>query len=35
VVCGEYVIPGGDAPALLDPVEEALDQIARPVWDIS
>jgi hypothetical protein len=31
VVCGEFVIPGGDTPALLDPVEEALDQIARPV----
>jgi hypothetical protein len=23
LVCGEFVIPGGDAPALLDPVEEA------------
>src|SRR3954454_4227238 len=31
VVCGEFVIPGSDAPALLDPVEEALDQIACPV----
>ncbi len=24
VVCSEFVIPGSDAPALLDPVEEAL-----------
>jgi hypothetical protein len=29
VVCCEFAIPSGDAPTLLDPVEEALDQIAR------
>jgi hypothetical protein len=27
----EFVILGGDAPTLLDPVEEALDQVACPV----
>jgi hypothetical protein len=31
VVRGDFAIAGSDAPALLDPVEEALDQIARPV----
>jgi hypothetical protein len=31
VVCGEFVIPGSDAPALPDLVEEALHQIAVPV----
>jgi hypothetical protein len=31
VVCGQFVIPRSDAPASLDPVEEALYQIARPV----
>lgn len=32
IVCGEFVIPGSDAPALLDPVEEALRQIAGLIW---
>jgi hypothetical protein len=31
VVCGEFVIPGSDAPALLNPVEEAFHQITSPV----
>jgi hypothetical protein len=31
VVRGDFAIAGSDAPALLDPVEEGLDQIARPV----
>ena len=28
VVCGEFVVRGRNTPRLLDPVEEALDQIA-------
>jgi hypothetical protein len=28
---GDFVIAGGNAPALPDIVEESLDQIARPV----
>lgn len=31
VVYGEFVLPGSDAPALLDCVEEAPHQIAGPV----
>jgi hypothetical protein len=31
VIGGELVITGGDTPALLVPIEEPLDQLARPV----
>jgi hypothetical protein len=31
VVCGQFIISGGDAPALLDLIEEALHQIACPI----
>ena len=31
VIGGELVIAAGDTPALLDLVEEPLDQVARPV----
>jgi hypothetical protein len=31
VIGGELVIAGGDAPVLLDLVEEPLDQVVRPV----
>ena len=31
VIGGELVIAGGDTPALLDLIEEPLDQVARPL----
>jgi hypothetical protein len=31
IVGGELVVAGGDTPALLDPVEEPLDEVSRPV----
>ena len=29
--CGEFVVPGRNTPTLLDPFEEALNQVAHPV----